>query len=370
MKTLLITILLVFAPCVFAGQTFAEFIAQIKIEAEQQGIRPTVVDELFGTKPKANAFIVDRYRPRTTDELYIGRAPCRGFKPQKNADKFLENQCRYLSKKRLTKAKKLMKDPLILAALIKVESEYDVDKEAIVALWSIESYFGLFQGKHNIPHVLATLAWHPKERRNSLFKRELFAALKIYAAGHVTKENFKGSWAGAMGQIQFMPTAFLTFAQDGDGDGKADIWNNEADAFASAACYLKHLGWQKGAKWKDDFKLTQKINKGLFYETGLSKGKVYKRNKKGKVVYNEGKPVIRKHKPFRLPIYAFKARGVPVPKGVNPNNFAYLYLPNGNKAQKSGYFLYENFHAVLSWNLSSYFAFGILSIMDELKEDP
>lgn len=128
--------------------------------------------------------------------------------------------------------------------LTQIERQYQVDKEAIVALWGVETLYGNITGNHDIVSVLSTLAYD--KRRRSFFEKELFAALKILSQGHISRENFKGSWAGAMGQNQFMPTSFLMYAKDFDGDGKKDIWKNEKDAFASIAYYLKRAGWQKG----------------------------------------------------------------------------------------------------------------------------
>lgn len=325
-----------------------------------------------------NFFIRARYVVRTkkeaTEETQNNTMPPPAFTMPPpaltKAEKFKASQGKHLSDTRLLVARQRLANPGTLATLKAVEQRYGVDKEAIVALWSIESYFGDIQGEHHIPHVLATLAWHKKEKRNAFFKRELLIAIKIYAEGHVRSREFRGSWAGAMGQVQFMPSTFVHYAVDFDGDGKKDIWNNEADAFASAANYLSSLGWQKGAHWKTPFVLDRPITKGIFYGTGLSKQRVFKRNSEGNIVYKKGKPVIVRYRVYRLQARVFKIRGVPVPSSVNMEDHVYLFLPYGNKSGLEGYLLHNNFHVILSWNYSSYFAFGILSIMDELKKHP
>lgn len=115
----------------------------------------------------------------------------------------------------------------------------------IVALWGLESGFGKVQGKEDVVSALATLAF--EGRREALFTRQLMAALEIIEEGHIPQgQRLKGSWAGAMGQTQFMPSSFLTYAADGNGDGKIDIWNTQEDAFASAANYLATEGWESG----------------------------------------------------------------------------------------------------------------------------
>lgn len=361
MRTFFFLIILTFSPIIMANQPFDLFLKDVEKDIIALGIDPSVMQELFGENPKPNEFIAYRYVPRV---------PVKGAPPRVRltaAQKFKASQKKYVSKTRLKKAKSFLNDPEVNTVLSKLELEYGVDKEAILALWSVESSFGRNKGGHKIPHVLATLAWHPKERRQAFFRKELLVAIEIYAQGHVEKDEFTGSWAGAMGHLQFMPTTFMLYAVDYDGDGKADIWNNRYDAFASAANYLKSLGWQKGKGWKTDIVLNQKINKGIFYVTGLSKQRVFKRNSNGNVVYKNDEPVIVRYKPYRLPAKIFKSRGVPVPSSLYSKKHVYLYVPYGNKKDLEGYLLHQNFHVVLSWNLSSYFAFGVLSIMDELQ---
>ena len=131
--------------------------------------------------------------------------------------------------------------------LDEVAGLYDVDPEYIVAFWGLETSFGRYQGKYNIIRSLATLGHD--QRRADFFTAELLKALQILDEQHVSPEVFVGAWAGAMGQSQFMPSSFLRFAVDHDGDGRKDIWSNKADVFASIANYLNKAGWKKGAGW-------------------------------------------------------------------------------------------------------------------------
>ena len=131
--------------------------------------------------------------------------------------------------------------------LDEVAGLYDVDPEYIVAFWGLETSFGRYQGKYNIIRSLATLGHD--QRRAAFFTAELLKALQILDEQHVSPEAFVGAWAGAMGQSQFMPSSFLRFAVDHDGDGRKDIWSNKADVFASIANYLNKAGWKKGAGW-------------------------------------------------------------------------------------------------------------------------
>ncbi len=131
--------------------------------------------------------------------------------------------------------------------LDKVGKAYGVQPRYLVAVWGLESNFGAFTGVRPTVQALATLAF--EGRRGELFKNELFDALRIVERGHADLDAMKGSWAGAMGQPQFMPSSYLKYAEDFDGDGRRDIWGSRADVFASIANYLKAYGWDEEATW-------------------------------------------------------------------------------------------------------------------------
>ncbi len=133
------------------------------------------------------------------------------------------------------------------AVLDKVVAHYKVPPQVLVAVWGLESNFGRFSGVRPLMPTLATLAWDP--RRSGLFRRQLFDALAILDAGHIDLPRLKGSWAGAMGQPQFMPSSYLTYAVDFDGDGRRDIWSSQPDVFASIGNYLATNGWIPGQTW-------------------------------------------------------------------------------------------------------------------------
>lgn len=143
---------------------------------------------------------------------------------------------------RVEEAKKLLVKYQDL--LSKVENKYKVDKEVIISLWGVETKFGKITGDYPIIDALATLAYDG--RRRKFFEKELFSAIQILYQGHIDKKDFLGSWAGATGQCQFMPSSFIIHAQDFNGDGKKDIWNSIPDTFASIAQYLKKSGWSQG----------------------------------------------------------------------------------------------------------------------------
>jgi membrane-bound lytic murein transglycosylase B len=139
----------------------------------------------------------------------------------------------------------------------RVAAQYGVPTRIIAGIWGIESNFGGFSGVRPTIGALTTLAWDP--RRAEFFRAELFDALEILNRGDIEMSRLKGSWAGAMGQPQFMPSSYLEYAQDFDGDGRRDIWNSPADIFASIANYLRGHGWVAGSNWGREVKMTKEV---------------------------------------------------------------------------------------------------------------
>jgi lytic murein transglycosylase len=146
---------------------------------------------------------------------------------------------------RIADGQRLLKEESAL--FTRIERRYGVDKYIIAAVWGIESNFGRGQGGYSVLRSLATLSC--EGRRQTYFQRELLSALRIVQSGNIAAEDFKGSWAGAFGQVQFMPGSFERLAVDGDRDGRRDIIGSRADALASAANYLRNAGWRGGRSW-------------------------------------------------------------------------------------------------------------------------
>lgn len=225
--------------------------------------------------------------------------------------------------------------------LQKISADTGVPAEVIVAMWGVESFYGRFSGNHRIVRALATLAYD--SHRKDFFRRELIAAVRILQEGHIEPENMLGSWAGAMGQCQFMPTSFLAYAADGDGDGKKDIWTNTADVFASAAKFLKDHGWKRDQNLFDRVVLNKKLPKLDINTRGLSQ--------------------------TPKTIAEWKKIGVTAAKGELPadSTKAWLFMPEG--PSKRSYLVYDNFNVVMSWNRSSHFAFSALSLATEIAAE-
>jgi len=151
--------------------------------------------------------------------------------------------------------------------LRRVADQYGVQSKYLVAIWGVESNYGRFLGVRPTVQALATLAWDG--RRGAFFKSELFDALEIVDRGYIGLDQLQGSWAGAMGQTQFMPSSYLKYAQDFDGDGDRDIWRSQGDIFASIANYLKGYGWIEGQAWGREVRLPKSGALSVIDKIGL-----------------------------------------------------------------------------------------------------
>jgi peptidoglycan lytic transglycosylase B len=212
---------------------FEKWLAELRAEAESRGIAPALLDRAFsGIAPVTQILERDRTQAEFTLDL----------------DTYLK---RRLTKSTIRTAQRMHREHARL--LRRIEAQYGVPSRMLVSVWGLESNFGKFSGVRPTIPTLVTLAYDP--RRATLFRSELFSALEIVNNGDIELERLKGSWAGALGQPQFMPSSYLKYAQDFDGDGRKDIWNSPADVFASIANYLKQHGWREGALWGREVKV-------------------------------------------------------------------------------------------------------------------
>ena len=215
------------APVAPLAQPFEEWLGALRAEAEERGIRPEILDEAFeGVQPVEQILDRDRSQAEFTLDLEA-----------------------YL-KRRLTPATVRTAQQLYSRnreLLGRVGKKYGVNPRVIIAVWGLESNFGRFAGVRPTIPALITLAYDP--RRGAMFRTELLSALEILNRGDIELNRLKGSWAGALGQPQFMPSSYLEYAQDFDGDGRRDIWSSEPDVFASVAYYMQRHGWTTGEAW-------------------------------------------------------------------------------------------------------------------------
>lgn len=295
---------------------FQQWLASLRQEALGKGISQGIVTQtLTDIQPIVRILELDAKQPERTISF----------------DTYL---ARTVTKQRIAKARELYRTHHLL--LQKVGSQYGVQPRFIVALWGMETDFGRNMGGFKVVDALATLAYDG--RRSAYFRQELLEALQILDQGHITPERMLGSWAGAMGQSQFMPSSFLRYAQDFDGDGRRDIWGTPADVFASAANYLSKVGWHMDQNWGREVKLPKKGDFTSFL--GLDKAQSLSVWSKRGVRQANGKP---------LPAASVSAA---------------LVLPDGPGGK--AYLVYDNYRTIMNWNRSTYFATAVGILADHI----
>ena len=217
----------------------------------------------------------------------------------------------------------------------KLEKKYGIPRQYLVSFWGLETVFGKHKGKMSVLNALATLACD--QRRSEFFTLELLNLFTLIENKQVVVEQLQGSWAGAMGHMQFMPTAFLKYAVDGDNDGKVDIWQSEVDALTTAANYLNQIGWQSKERWGREVKLPE----NFAFE---------------KVAFDQ-----------YYPLTTFQQLGVKQADNKALSNYdiqAELYLPSGH--QGPAFLLYPNFNVIMTWNLSKSYALSVGILANKL----
>lgn len=312
---ILIGALLFFIPTQAGAVDFDTWLKGVKAEAAREGISQKTINEtLNGIQPIQKVIALDRKQPEKKMT-------------------FAQYKRNVVNDQRIQKGRQLYHAHA--RELAWVEKTYGVAPQYVLALWGIETNFGQNTGGFKIIPALATLAW--EGRRASFFRAELIKAMKIVDQGHVSAAEMKGSWAGAMGQNQFMPSSFFAYAVDADGDGKADIWNDTKDVFASTANYLAKSGWNNGQRWGRRVLLPKSFPADL------------------------ATPKIKK------PISAWKAMGVTDLSGAqlpNENFSASIVAPDGVGSE--AYIVYDNYQTIMLWNRSTYFATSVGLIADAI----
>ena len=303
----------------FSNADFDNWLTNYKKYAVNQGISKKTVDKAFqNTRLLKRIIKYDRNQPEFIEKtnVYIGKR---------------------VNKQKVIYAKKLIRNNNNL--LNKVEKKFSVPKNYLVALWGIETVFGKHKGKVDIISALATLSFD--KRRSAYFSRELITLLKLIDKEVVSLDDLKGSWAGAHGNFQFMPSSIKNYAIDYNKDGKIDLYESLEDSFASAANYLKKIGWDRNP-WGVKVKLSKKLDsKNFTYDAR-------KLAKQKKVKY-------------------WVKNGVLLPENfkINPNTKARLVKPDGKVSEV--YMVFNNYEKLLNWNRSLRFAITIGIFADLLS---
>ena len=299
------------------AEEFNTWLDTLKIEARSKGIsQSTIESSLSGIKPIPRVIELDRKQPEftLTFEEYLGRVV---------SDRRIR-----IGKAKLVQHKKL---------LAEITIKYGVQPRYIIALWGIETDFGRITGGFPVISSLATLAYDG--RRSKFFRKELFLALKIVDKGHITAKDMLGSWAGAMGQNQFMPSSFHAYAVDYNRDGSKDIWKTLPDIFASIANYLSKSGWQGDQTWGRAVRLPDKFSSKL----------LGRKIKKGLNQWHE--------------LGVRKLSGKDLPKR---NLISSIIRPEKGMVGPA-FVVYHNYGVILKWNRSNYFATAVGTLSDKIK---
>ena len=301
---------------VFASShSFEEFLDQVRKTATEQGVSKSTIDKaFFELTPRPSAIASDKAQAE-----------------------FNQNFWHYVNKRvnkvRLNNGKDTLKNNASL--LSKTSEKYGVPAYVIVAFLGLESNYGNYMGSESLIRSLATLAYD--KRRSKFFTRELIAVLKLMDKKTIPFDA-TGSWAGAMGAVQFMPTNVIAYGIDANNDGKVDLWNEKADIYASAANFLNKLGWKKGEKWGREALIPKNFDYQL---TGLNNEKTV----------NEWAALgVRRGNNSNLPKSNFKAS---------------LIVPMGHRGP--AFLVYRNFDAIMGWNRSILYALSVAYLSDRLN---
>ncbi|MBA2484227.1 MAG: lytic murein transglycosylase, partial [Nitrosomonas sp.] len=220
---------------------FADCISKMHEKARFNGISEATIEQvLSNAKFIPRVIELDRRQPEFT-QIFADYLNARVSEPRIRRGKVLLAKYRHL--------------------LDRIQQETGVSAQYLVAFWGLETNYGSYLGSMSVPNTLATLACD--QRRTSFFTGELLNALRIIDAGDISAEHMVGSWAGAMGHMQFMPTTYLRYARDGDGDGRRDLWDSIPDALISAGFFLQQLGWNPGQNWGQEVKLPSSFDYSL-----------------------------------------------------------------------------------------------------------
>ena len=297
-------------------QSFASWQAAFRQEALSAGIQAAVFDAAFaGVSPDPAIIRADRSQPEFTRPVW----------------EYLDSA---ISATRVRRGQALLAEHA--STLQAIEQRYGVDRHALVAIWGMESNFGQYMGDKSVIAALATLAY--EGRRPAFAHEQLLAALRILQHGDVQPSRMRGSWAGAMGQTQFIPSTYNQFAVDFDGDGRRDIWDSSADALASAAHYLQKSGWQSGQPWGVEVTLPS----GFDYALADAD--------------------------IRKPISEWRQLGVNNIPAADDQARAVVLLPAGHRGP--AFLVLDNFRAILKYNNSTAYGLAIGLLSGALDSQP
>ncbi|PJG82215.1 lytic murein transglycosylase [Caviibacterium pharyngocola] len=318
-------------------QNFDDYVRFLKVKAAGQGVSASVLNAQNNIRYIQKAVDLDRQQAGKIKK----RDP--SAPPVANPNGTTNYLNRVLTNNKVDVAETRYWEQL--PQLEKASKRFGVQKEYLLALWGMESSFGYYQGNYDVLSVLATLAFDG--RRESLFSKEFIVAMKMLERDHIQRHKMLGSWAGAMGQTQFMPSSYLSYAADGNGDGEKDIWKNHYDVFASIANYLHTVGWNDKLPWGVEVTLTQYIP---LEAGGIEKGKA------------------RSLRQWQNQGVMLKSPTAQESQKLTALSSADLWLVRPDREAGRAFLVSNNFRTILDWNKSNYFAVSIGMFADRIQQ--
>ncbi len=312
---------------------FRQYLSQVRGKAISQGVKPQTVDRVFASiKYNDRVVRLDRKQPEGGSNKKIPP-----FAPYKR---------RHVDAARINGGRAKYRS--LRSALTRIENETGVPKQMMIAIYGHETNYGSYTGNFNAPNALASLAY--EGRRRALFEGELIAVLKMIDSG-VPQYAITGSWAGALGKPQFLPSVYLRLAKDGDGDGYADIWKSEVDALASIANYFVNSGWRRGQEW----------GFAVNVPSSLSRASVA-----SKIKAPRCPRVFARHSEWKT-VAEWKRLGIAPQRGYWPNDNMMLTLLEPDGQGKTAYLLGSNYRVILDYNCSNFYALSVGLLADAVR---
>jgi membrane-bound lytic murein transglycosylase B len=310
--------------------SFSEWLAGVRAEALTRGIREEIVDAALADVSEPLPIILERDRAQAETVFSLEKYLSRRLTP-----KLIQGGREAYAQHR--------------ELLDRIAEQYGVPPRIIVAIWGVESNYGRFTGVRPAVSALATLAWDP--RRAAFFRGELFNALEILNRGDIDLANLRGSWAGAMGQVQFMPSSYLEFAEDFDGDGRRDIWSTPSDVFASIANYLRGHGWAADQTWGREVGLTSDAAHRIATD----------------VAPRSGTCQATRNMTVALPLERWHELGVGLAGGAGrPKSDLQASLVSGSTRH---FLVYSNYDALLDYNCAHSYAISVALLGDAIASN-
>jgi membrane-bound lytic murein transglycosylase B len=311
---------------------FATWLPRLRADAERAGIRPSTIDRIFPTLTfSARTVQLDRAQPG-------GRAGVPTNPP------FAPYRARHITQALIDRGRARLSENQ--ARLNEIARRYGVPPQYLIAIWGKETGYGTIMGDFDLLNSLASLAY--EGRRRALFTQEFIATLRMVERGF-PRDELKGSWAGAAGHPQFLPSVYIRLAVDGDGDGRADIWRSHLDGLASIANYLRNAGWRPGQRWGEAVRVP----------AGFDRAAVANRLRAPRCA-----PVFARHSRW---LTAAEWRRLGIANGLPDATLASLIEPDGPGA--TAYLTTSNYRVILDYNCSNFYALTVALLADSVARN-